>query len=295
MRPWGAFVAAALLGACGGPRADDQGWIVSCGLRTDAIGTFVRIAPGQFIKGKDAVYFEERDGTRLHVGDFLMLGHEVTNAEFAAFVAATGYVTDAEASIARGFADAGSAVFGDDGVWRLDRGATWRTPGGVSLAAIESNFHPVVHVSLRDARAYAAWAGGRLPTEEEWEYAAQTGLPQADDPVSGAYDKDGKPVANTWQGIFPVHDTRADGYDGTSPVGCFGAGRTGLYDMIGNVWEWTDTPAQPGTHIIKGASYLCAENFCQRYRPAARQWQEVDFSSGHIGFRIVKDGVPDEE
>lgn len=283
---------AAVLGGCGAPLAVPPGQSASCGLAPDAIGLMIPVDAGRFVKGEGAVYPEERDGTRVHVDGFLMLAHEVTNGEFAAFVNATGYVTDAEAGIARGGAEAGSAVFGDSGVWRLDAGATWRTPDDAGSAIDRRQMHPVVHVSLRDARAYASWAGARLPSEVEWEYAAQKGLPEAEDPASGAYDENGKPVANTWQGIFPLKDTGADGFQGTSPAGCFDAGRTGLYDMIGNVWEWTETPAGPGTHVIKGGSYLCAENFCRRYRPAARQTQEVDFSSGHIGFRIVKD-LPD--
>jgi formylglycine-generating enzyme required for sulfatase activity len=148
--------------------------------------------------------------------------------------------------------------------------------------------HPVVHVSLRDALAYAQWAGGRLPTELEWEYAASLGLADIGRPDSGAYDINGVPIANTWQGVFPIIDSGKDGFKGSSPVGCFAPSKIGLYDMIGNVWEWTDTPSGKSTHLIKGGSFLCANNFCKRYRPAARQSQEIDFSTNHIGFRIIK-------
>jgi formylglycine-generating enzyme required for sulfatase activity len=176
--------------------------------------------------------------------------------------------------------------------WTLKRGATWRSPGGPGTGIVRRMNDPVVHVSLADAYAYAAWAGGRLPSEEEWEYAATSGLADPADRLSGAMDKDGKPIANFWQGIFPAKNETTDGFAGASPVGCFPSSRVGLYDMIGNVWEWTITPYAPGRNTIKGGSYLCAENFCARYRSAARQGQEVDFSSNHIGFRVVKDVVP---
>ena len=285
-----------LVSACSGAEPPTEGPAAACGLPPDQLDQFVQVPEGSFSKGADPVYPEEEPSMTLHVGAFEILSHEVTNAEFAHFVDATGYVTDAERSAAEGGADAGSAVFrpnaGATGQypWKLVPGATWRTPEGPGSMIEGREEHPVVHVSLADARAYAAWAGGRLPTEVEWEYAASLGLPDADRSVSGAYDTDGRPRANTWQGIFPVVNTAADGFSGTAPVGCFGADRIGAYDMIGNVWEWTDTAYGPNTHTIKGGSYLCADNFCRRYRPAARQPEEVDFSSNHIGFRIVRDG-----
>jgi formylglycine-generating enzyme required for sulfatase activity len=229
------------------------------------------------------------------VGAFAILVHEVTNGEFAAFVAATGYRTDAE----RQGAEAGSALFVPPterapGFWRLERAATWRTPAGRGSSIAGRERDPVVHVSLNDARAYARWAGGRLPTEAEWEYAAQAGLRDRADPNAGAFGPEGAPIANIWTGFFPVLDTAEDGFAGAAPVGCFPADRSGAYDLIGNVWEWTDTPSRAaGEHIIKGGSHLCARNYCQRYTATAQEDHEVDFSASHIGFRIVRDVAQD--
>lgn len=263
----------------------------SCGLTPEQIGAFVQITPGSFVKGSGAVYPEEVSDMRLQVDAFWIQTHEVTNAQYQAFVDATLYVTEVEQGILAGDIGAGSAVFlhpdeadPNSATWTLDPKATWKSAQDRANA-------PVVHITKGDAEAYAAWAGGRLPNEVEWEYAAQLGLPDPDDPVSGAYDGQA-PRANTWQGIFPIADTGDDGFRGIADVGCFEADQLGLYDMIGNVWEWTDTPYGDATHTIKGGSFLCANNFCRRYRPAARQPQESDFSSNHIGFRIVRDAPP---
>jgi formylglycine-generating enzyme required for sulfatase activity len=253
---------------------------VACGLTDGEQGGFVEIAAGSFEKGRDALYPEEGAPTRLAVDGFAIQIHEVTNDQFAAFVEATGHVTDAE----RG----GSALFDGDG-WRLAEDATWRTPEGAGSTIAGRGGHPVVHVSHADAQAYAEWAGGRLPSEVEWEYAAAQGLRDSDNPFSGAIDDAGQPIANVWQGIFPYQNTGTDGFLATAAAGCFPRSEAGLYDMIGNVWEWTDTPFGPGRHTIKGGSHLCAENYCRRYRPASRQPQESDFSASHIGFRIVRD------
>lgn len=294
------FGAAALLStmvACtpGEARPSQDAPAASCGLAPDQIGQFVDVPGGSFVKGADPVYPEETPSVRIQVDGFQLQVHEVTNAQFAAFVAETGYVTDAERSVLENREGAGSAVFlhpdkrQESGApWVLLAEASWQSPTGDGSSIKGLDDLPVVHVSRRDAEAYATWAGGRLPSEAEWEYAASLGLPDPDNQTSGAYDENG-PRANTWQGIFPVADIATDGFQGAAPVGCFEADRLGLYDMIGNVWEWTDTPYSDGTYTLKGGSFLCADNFCRRYRPAARQPQDVDFSTNHIGFRIIRE------
>lgn len=241
--------------------------------------------------GADPLYPEEGPPKRVFVSPFRLQTHEVTNSQFAAFVKATGYVTEAERN-------GGSAQFAHSDTpqitmswWSLDMGATWKTPNGVGSTLDGLSLHPVVHITLNDARAYAAWAGGRLPTEVEWEYAASLGLFDPDNPLSGMRGPDGEPRANVWSGVFPVLDTARDGFAGLAPVGCFQPGLTGAVDMIGNVWEWTDTPFAQNVprHTIKGGSFLCSETYCRRYRAAARDSMEVDFSSAHVGFRIVRD------
>lgn len=286
------------LAACAPSASETNPQTMSCGLPSAQIETFLDIPAGEFVKGEGAFYREELPTETLQVEGFRLQIHEVTNAQFEAFVDQTGYETDAEKGVREGRVGAGSALFSHPdlesqtgGIWTLDEGATWRTPEGVGSDLSGRENDPVVHVSQQDAAAYAAWAGGRLPTEVEWEYAASLGLPDPDDQTSGAYQGE-VTRANTWQGIFPMIDSGRDGFTGRAPVGCFEADRIGLYDMIGNVWEWTDTPYAPGNYTIKGGSFLCADNFCRRYRPAARQPQEVDFSTNHIGFRIVRDAKP---
>lgn len=270
-----------------------------CAVTPEQIGAFIELSDGAFIKGADPLYADETPSVRLHVDRFWIQIHEVTNGQFAAFVDDTNYLTDAERGVIEGRVGAGSAIFlhpakraDGDAPWILSADATWKTPDGAGSSIDGLHDRPVVHVSKRDAEAYAAWAGGRLPSEVEWEYAASLGLPDPGDQVSGAYGQSG-PRANTWQGVFPVADLGNDGYQGLAPIGCFDQDRVGLYDMIGNVWEWTDTPYGEGTHTMKGGSYLCADNFCRRYRPAARHPQDTDFSSNHIGFRIVRDSLPE--
>ncbi|MEO1452517.1 MAG: formylglycine-generating enzyme family protein [Pseudomonadota bacterium] len=263
----------------------------ACALDAGDLGGFVDIPGGGFVMGVDPLYPEEGPPRRVLVSPFRLQAHEVTNSQFAAFVADTGYVTEAETN-------GGSAQFNESETpevfqswWSLDRYATWRTPDGAGSDLMGRDLHPVVHVTLNDARAYAAWAGGRIPTEVEWEYAASRGLFDPMDPESGVRATDGSARANIWTGIFPVINSRRDGFAGTAPVGCFEPGLTGAYDVIGNVWEWTDSPFAPAVprFTIKGGSYLCSEDYCQRYRVAARESFEVDFSTAHIGFRIVQD------
>lgn len=257
----------------------------------DEIGIFVDIPPGNFIMGASPLYPEEGPPKKVFVSAFRIQAHEVTNSQFAAFVAATGYVTEAERH-------PGSALFRYDETrttdlswWQLEPSATWRTPAGAGSSIRGLDLHPVVHVSLNDARAYAKWAGGRLPTEVEWEYVARLGAFDADDSQSGVRSLDGRPRANIWTGAFPAVNTAEDGYTGTAPVGCFERTPIGTYDMIGNVWEWTESAygRDLSTHVIKGGSHLCSANYCQRYRPPARQSLEADHSASHVGFRIVRD------
>lgn len=262
-----------------------------CPMPEDAIGEFVSVPGGRFTMSAHGLYPEEGPPATVFVSPFRLQAHEVTNDQFRAFVEATGYVTEAEEG-------GGSARFvGTEGPdelwpgWRLDESASWRSPEGVGSDIEGRGSHPVVHVSLRDARRYAEWAGGRIPTEVEWEYAASLGLFDPAVPESGARGPNGEPRANIWDGTFPHVNTEDDGFAATAPVGCFDANRIGAYDMIGNVWEWTDTRFGEGTirFTIKGGSYLCATNHCRRFRAAARQGMEVDFSTAHIGFRIIRD------
>ena len=236
---------------------------------------------------------------------------EVTNERFAAFVEATGYRTTAERP--RGDLPPGSAVFlppaeGGPG-WRFVPGASWRHPGGPGSSIEGKGRHPVVQVTQEDARAFAAWAGRRLPSEAEWEHAARPAGESASDPPRTAV---GAPAANTWQGYFPLENQAVDGHRSSAPVGSYPADDRGLFDLIGNVWEWTRSPYYP-THaptpdmlahaagwdpghgetavaVIKGGSYLCSPVACRRYRAAARHAQEVDMGTNHLGFRTILPG-----
>jgi formylglycine-generating enzyme required for sulfatase activity len=280
--------AMALAGLLAGSSRDSP-LVMSCPLPATAgpHQDMVLVKGGTFEMG-DTVYPEEGPRRSVSVGAFWMDRTEVTNAQFAAFVKATGYITTAERSDQKGAAvfvmPSGNADLSSiTSWWRYVDGANWRHPGGPDTNLEGRDDFPVVAVTLEDAQAYAKWKGRRLPTEEEWEHAARAGAttpPDHEQPRS----------ANTWQGIFPVIDTAEDGHKGMAPVGCFEPNAFGLFDMVGNVWEMTGTTYQdhtPKAQVIKGGSFLCAPNYCMRYRPAARQPQEADLGTSHVGFRTV--------
>jgi formylglycine-generating enzyme len=270
------------------------------------------VAGGAFTMGAEYAYSEEGPAHQQQVDGFWMDRTEVTNAQFAEFVDTTGYRTLAERGIALATdapATPGSAVFQPHIVeseldpftnwWQFVAGANWRHPEGPDSSLAGREQHPVVHVAYEDALAYAQWRGHSLPSEEQFEFAAQSSARRAAD---GTY------IANTWQGFFPFQNDAEDGFTGSSPVGCYGANALGFHDLVGNVWEWTASPyysrhdfsdrdawpdgfdpAQPGeaVAVIKGGSFLCAPNYCMRYRPEARQGQSKGLGTSHIGFRTV--------
>ena len=299
----------------------------------------VWIPGGQFRMGSDNHYAEEAPSHRVSVDGFWIDPAPVTNRDFAAFVAATGHITTAEIvpdprdypGALPDMLYAGSLAFRKTrgpvdlsqwGLWwEYRRGAWWREPYGPGSTIEGLDDHPVVHVSYADALAYARWAGKDLASEAEWEFAARGGLDGASFAWGDVMRPGGRIMANTWQGAFPYKNTREDGWEATSPVGAFPANGYGLYDMIGNVWEWTQDywaprheadapkacciprnplrtsdaqsfdPAQPeiriARRVLKGGSFLCAPNHCRRYRPAARHAEAEDTSTCHVGFRCV--------
>ncbi|AHE56082.1 formylglycine-generating enzyme family protein [Sphingomonas sanxanigenens] len=277
-------------GASGCPAlADDEVWVAG--------------GPAQF--GSDRSYQEEAPRYAATVKGFWIDRHEVTNRQYAAFVAATGHVTQAER-------EGGSIVFAPPGPgmlpvapsqwWRYVKGADWRHPEGPTSDLAGRDTLPVVHIAFADARAYADWAGRALPSEEQFEFAARAGGAES-------LEQPAPRKANTWQGRFPVENDAADGHRGLAPVGCYDTNALGLNDMIGNAWEWTQSwylpghgptaeagepnrsfdPAQPGVRarVIKGGSFLCAPNYCARYRPEARHAQAELAGASHLGFRTV--------
>lgn len=297
---------------------------------------------GIFTMGSDHFYPEERPLRRVKVDSFWIDQMPVTNRDFASFIEATGYKTVAEIApdprdypgMLPGMDQPGSLVFTKTEHpvpldqyhlwWHFRFGADWRHPYGPESNLDNLWDHPVVHVSWKDAAAYARWAHKSLPTEAEYEYAARGGLEGCEYAWGNELSPDGHLMANYWQGMFPNENTMADGWERTSPVGYFPPNGYGLYDMIGNVWEWTQDwwsdqpitnrkksssacctisnprgaklresydPLQPliriGRKVLKGGSHLCAINHCQRFRPAARHPEMIDTSASHIGFRCV--------
>ena len=300
----------------------------------------IHLPGGIFQMGSEGFYPEEAPVRQVRVDPFWIDEVPVTNRAFTDFVKATGYRTFAETApdprdypgMPPEMAKAGSLLFQRPAHlhdprdytqwWSFSFGTDWRHPTGPDSSIEGLEDHPVVHIALQDAEAFAIWAGKQLPTEAEWEFAARGGLAGADYAWGDALAPEGRMLANYWQGAFPVENALTDGWERTSPVRTYPANGYGLYDMIGNVWEWTQDwyadpvaekkgksscciPANPrggaedasydpcmpdykiGRKVLKGGSHLCAENYCQRYRPAARYAQPVDTSTSHVGFRCV--------
>jgi sulfatase modifying factor 1 len=301
----------------------------------------VWIAGGTFLMGSDKAYPEESPTHSTMVEGFWIDKYAVTNEEFAKFIDATAYITTAERppnpedypGALPEMLKPASVVFQKSSHrvdlrnhynwWTYVAGADWRHPEGPESSIAKRAHHPVVHISYEDAEAYAKWIGKEIPTEAEWEFAARGGLEGATYAWGEDMTINGKHMANTWQGEFPWQNLQHDGYEGVAPVGQFPPNGYGLYDMIGNVWEWTTDwytanhpagkgccsgsvpkgdreasydPRQPEIKIprkvMKGGSYLCAPNYCQRYRPAARMAQAVDTSTCHLGLRLIQRTSP---
>ena len=298
-----------------------------------ACSDVVNLGGGTFRMGSDRFYPEEAPVREVRVEGFSIDAYAVTNAKFAKFVRKTGYVTVAERELnpadypgapAENLVP-GSMVFhmtsGPVNLrdysqwWSWVPGASWKHPYGPGSSIDSKPDHPVVHVACEDAESYARWAGMRLPTEAEWEYAARGGFDGQDFIWGDEAYPGGKHVANTWRGHFPWRSTWRNG-PGTMAVGSFDPNGFGLYDMAGNVWEWTSDwyvagatsvspccaidlrelsydPCQPRVRIprkvLKGGSFLCSPEYCLRFRPAARSPQMIDTGMSHLGFRCVKE------
>lgn len=284
----------ALLAACGQAKQDQRAEAKPPACPAMPKEDYVWIPGATFAFGADARLPEEGPARDVTVPGFWMATHEVTNAEFAEFVKATGYKTLAERDPPKlpgappEMLIPGSAVFtaptdGNPNWWRWVVGAEWRHPAGPETSIAGRDRDPVVQVGYEDALAFAKWKGKALPSEEQWELAASTGGADRNVPVG----KDGMPRANFYQGTFPVRDFGTDGFISRAPVACFPPDNHGVYDLIGNVWEMTTSKGSAETNVIKGGSFLCAANYCARYRPAARQFQERGLGTDHVGFRLI--------
>ena len=294
-----AFAALGVLAACGAKKTEQHAEARTPTCPPMPARDYVWIPGATFTMGADATLPEEAPAREVTVKGFWMATHEVTNAEFAEFVKATGYKTLAENDPPKlpgappVMLIPGSAVFtaptdGNPNWWRWVVGAEWRHPEGPKTGIAGRDRDPVVQVGYDDALAYARWKGKALPDEAQWELAAAPGGARRDVPV----DANGKPTANYYQGVFPVRDLGTDGFKSRAPVACFPADKHGVHDLIGNVWEWTASAIDPDRNVIKGGSFLCAANYCARYRAAARQFQERSLGTDHVGIRLIDTARP---
>lgn len=269
-------------------------------------GRLLDIPGGTFLMGYDGPLANPGEGEGpvrpVEVEPFRIAATTVSNQQFATFVKATGWVTDAERA---GWSFVFDALVADRGAvtgrvqgapwWCAVQEASWRAPQGPGSSVGARQGHPVVHVSALDAEAYCAWSGGRLPTEQEWERAARGGLDQAVYPWGDELLPGGAWRCNIWQGEFPLHNTAQDGHLGTAPVKSYRPNGFGLYQAVGNVWEWTADPwSQRGgdvepQRVRRGGSYLCHDSYCNRYRVAARDHSASGDSTGNLGFRVAAD------
>ncbi|MDO6352434.1 formylglycine-generating enzyme family protein [Synechococcus sp. YX-04-1] len=272
----------------------------------------IAIPAGDYQVGSDRFYPEEAPVRQVSIASFEIDQAPVTNAEFLQFVDASGYQTVSERppdptlypdlppeeqipeSVV--FLPPPPTVDRSEPLswWGLIAGADWRHPQGPDTSLEGLMQHPVVHVAFEDALAYADWAGKRLPTADEWEVAARGGLVDQDYAWGSEKTPDGRWLANVWQGPFPWDNKETDGWFWTSPVGSFPANGYGLVDVCGNVWEWTSTPyavpeGEQERRVIKGGSFLCADNYCHRFRPSALMGQTLDTATCHMGFRCAAD------